>query len=596
MTRQLLPLLLWLWGACLWAAPAKRIPFTVTNSDGTVLTLVLCGDENYHFYTTTEGIPVVQDSQGDWQPAPEQAADIAARWKARAQRRQAHRTERARRIRARREWGQPTDYIGEKRGLVILVNFADLNLKTGSTQEKFSRRFNEEGYSEDSHIGSVHDYFYDQSYGKFNLTFDVVGPVKMAKSYTYYGENGDEGEDLHVAELAAAACQQAHLQYSLDWSRYDWDGDGEVDQVYIIYAGYGESAGAPSYTVWPHEWSLSAGKYYGDGPGPIELGGYTIDTYAMSCELASNSGIHLDGIGTACHEFSHCLGFPDFYDTSYDGGFGMNYWDVMDAGCYNGPHLNRGEVPVGFTAYERWFAGWLDFTEIDRPTTVTNMPSLGDEPVAYILYNGGTRLEYFTLENRQNDRWFKYASSHTQCHGMLVCHVDYDETAWLDNEPNLDADHQRMTIVPAGGELGTLSGAPGSKSYSVTAAQHRSQLFPGSGEVTELTDTSHETCGGKLYNRNTDQSFQLHKPITHIVEADGLLSFDVMGGGDAPTAIASLPVPSDTTSSDADKAATSPQASTFIYYRLDGTPVLHPTLPGIYLQRTAEGVRKVVLQ
>lgn len=569
----------WICATTMMATPAKWNPFTVTNSDGTTLTLVLRGDENYHFYTTTEGVPVLQLDNGDWRLAPELADSIAETWTRRSQRKHFRRNQPT--LDTRTQIGVRQTFTGSRKGLVILLNFKNLNMKSTSTQQKWSRQFNEEGYDENGHIGSVHDYFYDQSYGKFDLTFDVVGPVKVSNDYGYYGQNDKDGDDSHVAELAAEVCRLADQNYDIRWSDYDWDNDGEVDQVVIIYAGYGESSGAPANTIWPHEWSLTEGASYGDGKGPITLGGRTIDSYAACCELSGTIGSRMDAIGTACHEFAHCLGLPDFYDTSYSGGFGMDAWDLMGAGSYNGAR-NDGEIPAGFTAYERWFAGWLDFTELTEPCTVADMPDLQDEPVAYLIHNDNNHDEYFTLENRQAVRWNQYVYSTDNCHGMLVCHVDYDKKAWEQNTPNNEAKHQRMTIIPAGGEYGTLTGSKGNQAYYVSDSQYRSQLFPGSKNVTELTDESHNDYGGKLYNRNTDATYLMHKPITNIVETDGLLSFDFMGGG-APISIGSIP-----TDAHSDTPST-------VYYTLEGIPVAPPTARGIYIIRQGTQTRKVAI-
>ena len=560
------------------AIPAQRRPFTVTNSDGTTLTLVLCGDEHFHFYATTDGIPAVQEENGDWRLAPELTDSITATWTAKSQRRNAHRMQRAAKTKARRVFGQPNSFVGDKRGIVILVNFYNKSMKTSSTKLKFRNIFNMTGYSNDNHYGSVKDYFRDQSYGKLNITFDVFGPVTTTRNMEYYGANDSSGNDKRVATLATEACQLADAAYDINWADYDWDGDGEVDQVYIIYAGYSEAAGASSSTIWPHEWALSEGKWSGDGKGAIQLGGVTIDTYAMSSELRGTSGSNIDGIGTACHEFSHCLGLPDFYDTSYAGGFGMDSWDVMDAGCYNGASYS-GECPSGFTAYERWFSGWLNFTELDRPATVIGMPSLQDEPVAYIIYNDGNRDEYFIMENRQPTGWFRYVEGDTQCHGMLVCHVDYDEAAWMEDAPNNTADHQRMSIIPASGVYGTFSKSY--QRYIVTAAEHRSQLFGSNANTNELTNTSHTNCGGELFNLNTDNTKNMNKPITNIVEADGLISFDFMGGGSPINAITAPLSPT----LDADTQ----------YYNLQGMPVT-PTTSGIYLRRRGGKTEKVFIR
>lgn len=560
------------------AVPAKRVLRTVKLVDGSSVKVTLRGDENYHFFATSDDEPVIEVSEGIYRLAPEMKESINTIWSERLAKRNARRLAKARKMqeqnRARKTFGYPTSYKGKKKGIVILVNFTDKQFKTANTRECFEAQFNQVGYNKNNHIGSVHDYFFDASYGKFDLEFDVFGPVTVSNKYSYYGENDYNGYDKRPAVMCIEACKLANKQNTIKWSDYDWDGDGFVDQLYFVYAGYGEHAGASSNTLWPHESSLTEEAEYGDGTGVFTLGGVKLDTYAISCELSGTSGSTIDGIGTACHEFSHCLGIPDFYDTSYKGGFGMNCWDLMDQGSYNGPN-NDGEVPCGYTAYERWFAGWLDFTELNEPCYVTDMPALNDSPTAYIIYNDNNKNEYFILENRHREGYFRYISNNVNAHGMLVTHVDYDEKAWLDDIPNNEAKHQRMSIIPAGKTYGTYYSSYGS--YYPSDSELASMLFPGTKKVTELTNESHYSSNGKLFNKNTDGSYYMNKPITNIEENDGLISFSFMGG--ESTSVANI----DTDSADAE------------YFTLNGVKVSAPTQRGIYLVKKAGKVQRMLI-
>ena len=554
-----------------WSIPAQQKPFIVTNSDGTQLTIMLCGDECCHFYATLDGVPVVEENNGDWRLAPELTDSIHQAWSEKSSRLNLRRQARAEQDRMRRAFGYPSSYKGQKKGIVLLVNFSDKNMKSRNTPAKFNRQFNQIGYQEDGMEGSVHDYFFDQSYEQFDLTFDIFGPIKVKQGYAYYGKNDQYGDDSHVGELTAEVCRLANQQYDINWADYDWDGDHEVDQVLIIYAGNGEHAGmgiSPN-AIWPHESSLTILKKYGDGEGAFKLKGYTIDTYAMTCECRGANSSVIDGIGAACHEFSHCLGLPDFYDTSGSDNTGMQAWDIMASGDKNGPE-NDNECPSGFTAYERWFAGWLEPIELNEPTTITDMPCLHDQPVAYIIYNDGNRNEYFLLENRQNKGWYRYLRSYTDIHGLLITHVDYDRNAWVTNCVNNERSHQRMAFIPAGKTYATSS-----------AANYRSHLFPGSNGVTELTNDSHTSHGGKLFNKNTDTTKNMNKPITDIQEHDGLISFKFMGGG-IPDAIENL----SPCFSENEEA----------WYTLDGVKLTNqPTTPGLYLKREEGHIHKVMM-
>ena len=542
-----------------YAIPARPVPVAVVQPDGSYLNVCLIGDERFHFKTTEDRMPIVQGDDGSYYYAIikgehlECSKILAHNNNERgheeneyvnsnreklivhvealrdAELRQEIHWSDTRRSSTTRSVGQPTSYQGKKKGLVILVNFANLSMVTEDCHDEFYQQFNQIGYCRNNHIGSVHDYFYDQSYGVFDLAFDVVGPVTVSREYAYYGTNSSwsSRSDIHVGQMISEACRLANEE--INYADYDWDGDGEVDQVYVIYAGYGEASGAPANTIWPHEYSLTGRAYSGDGDGPLTLDGVKIDTYACSCELAGYSGKTMMGIGTACHEFSHCLGLPDFYDVKYNGGFGMESWDIMDSGGYNGPDRN-GEVPCGYTAYERWFAGWLSFTELNEMERIKDMPDLGTAPMSYIIYNNSNHDEYFTLENRQNTRWFEYVNTSRNCHGLLITHVDYSARAWLTNSVNTNSEHQRMSIVPADNDYGFYYNDGVNERYVPSNEELEGDLFPGSCGITEFTNISHINVGGRLFNQNDDGTFYLNKPITNIKEVDGLISFDFMGG------------------------------------------------------------------
>ncbi|MDO5526017.1 MAG: M6 family metalloprotease domain-containing protein [Prevotella sp.] len=415
--------------------------------------------------------------------------------------------------------GVPMAFIGDKKGLVILVNFANLAMSSETAHDDYNRMFNEKEYTGNGCIGSVHDYFFDQSYGKFNLTFDVVGPVTVSRNYGYYGSDYSETAiDVHVREMVTEACKLA--DNFVDFGDYDWDNDGIVDQVFLVYAGSGQATGGASNTIWPHESYLSEN---------IELDGVRISQYACSNELYGN-GVGkniLMGIGCACHEFSHCLGLPDLYDTDYSGAFGMSYWDVMNSGSYNGP-CGVGEIPCGYSAFERWFAGWLTFNEVNTSQHIASLLSLDDYPVAYKIVNEGNENEFFTLENRQPTKWFKYVDEYEGLHGLLITHIDYDVNAWMSNKVNPNSKHQRMSPIVA------------DNSYGRTYNDFAGDLFPGMANVTWLTNESHASSGGKLFNRNTDGTYNMNRAIGNITEnEDGIISFDVIFNNDVPAPIIS---------------------------------------------------------
>ena len=472
------------------AIPAYPVRRTFVQPDGTTLTLTLRGDEHFSYYTTDDGKPMVRNLDGSFRAIT--ADEVSETWNQRLK------ASNARRMKARRALGEQKDpIVGKKKGLVVLAAFSNQDFVVDNPQETYQQFFSKPGYSDYGMTGSVRDYFLDQSYGQLDIEFDVVGPVKLTKTMAYYGAPSGNANDVRPAEMIYDACLAIADQ--VDFSDYDWDGDGKVDQVFVIYAGYGQNYGADPNTIWPHEWSLSNGGLR------LVKNNVVVDTYACSCELRGTTGSSLDGIGPACHEFTHCLGIPDFYDTSNSGNnYGMGTWDVMCQGSYN----NGSRTPAGYTSYERMYAGWITPTELTSMTRVSDMKPLVDSPEAYILYNEANRNEYYLLENRQQKKW----DASLRGHGLLAIHACYDADAWSSNGVNTNANQQMMTIVPA----------DGSRSYGNEDADP----FPGSKGVTELTNYTNPAA--TLYNENKDGSKLLGKPIDNIKEnADGLISFVV---------------------------------------------------------------------
>jgi hypothetical protein len=213
----------------------------------------------------------------------------------------------------------------------------------------------------------------------------------------------------------------------------------------VVYAGKGEADGGASNTIWPHAYDLTSAQAYGDGTGPVAVGeNLYVNSYACGGELNGVTG-EINGIGTMCHEYSHCLGYPDFYDIDYSGGPGMGSWDLMDGGSYNG----NGFQPAGYTSYERWFAGWEQPIELkDEDVEVRNLKSLQNDGEFYIIYNDKNENEYYLLENRQKEGW----DASLPGAGLLILHCDFDQAVWEQNAPNDDPNHQRFIEVTANGE------------------------------------------------------------------------------------------------------------------------------------------------
>jgi len=521
-----------------FAVPAKQAKKTLTLADGTQVVATQMGDEYMNWWQADNGMRYVesQDKEGVYEAAN---MDVMA---AHAQMRRAIIGEkRAKRLNSvvkpvnmsfssgqqRVQIGdEHITYTGKKKGIIILVQFPNQKFETGHDNTYYKMVANEKGLThEDGYVGSVSDYFLSQSNGQFELDFDIAGPYTLSHTSSYYGKNDGANIDTKVGYMIQEGCDAA-VADGFNFNDYDWDGDGYADQVFVLYAGLGEASGGDAKTVWPHEYQIRytcVGKvlnYTAEGKGKV-------DTYACANEMERvinnatgtyTNELKLAGIGTICHEFSHCLGFADMYDTSSNGGnYGMGFYDVMSAGSYNG----GGFTPCNYTAYERIYAGWTEPIVLDEPATIKAMQSSEDYGRPFILYNDKHPDEFYTLENRQKKGW----DAELYGSGLMITHVDYDQTKWGINQVNASAsDHQRCTIFHADNdEDGTV------------LESIKNDLYPYmSGGVPlndELTDDSRPAA--KLYNKNADGTKYMGKPITAIKKnVNGTISFDVMGGNE----------------------------------------------------------------
>lgn len=487
-----------------WAVPAKRgVWCSLSLVDGTEVKAQLVGDEFLHYYVSEDGTKYVQDeATGLYRKMTD---EVTAQRRAAVRRAQAQ----GRQKRMLRKAQASNVFQGTKKGLIILVQFTDSKFKSGHDLALYERIANDANYSDNNFRGSIKDYFKAQSHGLFELDFDVAGICQLQHTYAYYGKNSNDN-DVRAGQMVAEACLWAH-EHGTDFSKYDWDGDGEVDQVFVLYAGHGEASyDKDPDTIWPHMHYLSASDY----GKSLSLDGVTVDTYACSCEL--NGDGNLDGIGTFCHEFSHCMGFPDLYDTGYAGWFGMGDFDLMCSGSYNGDS----KCPAGYSAYEKAECGWLtlkDMTNIEQETSIVGVQPMSADGDAYIIKNKGHKDEYYILENRQKTGWDSYLPAS----GLMITHVDYDADIWDWNMPNTSGkyedangntktnDHQRLTIFRAGNS---------SSDYGDS-----SDLYPYRSNNT-LTKTS--SPASTLYNTNSDGSKYMHVAIKDIaIASDGTASF-----------------------------------------------------------------------
>lgn len=466
------------------AVPAKRTGRTMVDAEGNAKTVYAQGDENGHYLVDERGVWLDEKSLLPMDEATRK--EKIAEHKERSLRRAVRTT--------------GVDRLLAPRGPVILVSFSDTVFQ--DTQEGMREWAMGEDYSYGGATGSIHQYFLDVSGGQYDLQLDIIGPVQLSKSFAYYGENNSSGYDLHPDEMVIEACRLAADQ-GADFSQYDSDGDGKVDFVVIIYAGYGEADHYPDMqnTIWPHQDDLSRwGK-------SLQLHGKNIDHYCCLNELDGETQDRC-GIGTFCHEFGHIMGLPDIYSTSSNASHKtLGQWDIMDYGCYN----NGGNTPPAYSAYERWWMGWMEPTLLNEATSVTLNPLYPSGGAGYITENGNNvpnilrpnPTVFYVIENRQQTGWDEFIPGH----GMLVTKINYHYNWWSGNTVNYSASNMGIDLIEADG---------------LAPSYNRNNRFNG-----------YFGKQGDAYPTSTVTSFTAVSgyQVTNIAETDGVITFDVNGGG-----------------------------------------------------------------
>lgn len=518
--------------AAVQAVPAYPGLIKVTQNDGTELQVRMVGDEYGHYFVTEDNHLLVKENgqfyyatAGDEAtplvstgilaaPVVSRSSDVSALLSSvdteRAlqlfsAKRESDREARMLKAPASRANGDaapngnfmsttkvPT--LGKQKALVILVSYKDVDFTVDDPHDYFTRMLNEKGFSDYGATGSARDFFIESSKGKYEPEFDVYGPVKLTQNRVFYG--GGVQNDVRAGVMAAEGMQLvADANPDADFSLYDTDGDGFIDNFTVIFAGEGEATSGIEETIWPHAAYLS-------GSGiDLVVDGVKADRYNCVNEWLDANNRPM-GIGTIVHEFSHILGLPDLYDTNYSSNiiYSPGEWSVMDSGPYN----NDGLTPPLHSAFEAYTLGWIEPYLIESDCKVTMNPHGGTFYIKTDKEN-----EFFIFEARhRNNKWDAYLPGD----GMLIWHIDYNQSIWIKNTPNNYGHHQYIDLIEADGKYGSSS--------------RRGDAWPGRyGEVTEFTfdtDPSFKSWSG----------YDMKLPITRIHRNSwGQITFRVGKGG-----------------------------------------------------------------
>lgn len=358
-----------------------------------------------------------------------------------------------------------TQAVGQRviipRILVITVNFTDAQII--SSQADVDSMFNAYNWTKDDAKGSIRQYFYDQSFGAYNPQFDVVGPVTLSYGYAYYGQG--ESVSSRAGYMVTEAC--ALVDDEVDFTLYDSNNDGYIDLVYILYAGFGENdppefISVASDLLWPAYWSVNGA---GCGTNRRVFDGKTLNAFEYSNELdglfSTAETSVVAGIGVACHEFGHALGLPDLYATVSASHKLLGSWDVM---CY-GPYNDYMHSPPSYSAYERFFMGWLTPTLITDPANL-QLEHIATSNQAYMICESDTHnmnglnpnpAVFYLLENRQQEGWDRDVPGP----GLLLTRINYQSSKWTGNTVNNDPNKMGVDIIEADGLTPSTNTADG---------------------------------------------------------------------------------------------------------------------------------------
>ena len=546
-----------------WAAKAESIPVQVRQADGSVVTVILRGDEHINWYTTLDGVLLVQGADNNYYIGKvEKSGNLIATQQL------AHealtRSQAERNLIAKQDKEKFFAYVnkiaeesenaydnspltrgpivdsgyggvpyfphtGSPKALVILAEFQDVPFTIQDTKKIFTNYLTNEGHFSDTRYGQnqnykgVRGYFKDCSYGQFTPVFDVIGPVKLPKPQAVYGKGRYDRMDLLLPDACAA------VDDSVNFADYDANNDGMVDLVYVIYAGYSANYNGNKETdIWPKSGTVNISNTYD---------GKSIHRYGVSNELAGDENKtkgkeKINGIGLFCHEFSHTLGLPDIYaldeEAKNQNDQGMEFWDLMDGGT----EVRGGRVPASYLAWEREVMGWMNIDELKKDSSIENLKSIDNGGKAYKIINPNNSNEYIVLQSMQKGAWNQGWGDGTYGKGLLAYRVSYPfNKVNVFDYPNNEKGKPRVIPIPADGKI--LAGK-NATSYLEYVNQHNGDLYP--------YNRIDYISGFKMFNGSI-----LEKSIVNIKENDGgdsnnnYVNFEFKNGL-VPTGIQSLSI------------------------------------------------------
>ena len=494
-----------------WAAKAESIPVQVRQADGSVITVILRGDEHINWYTTLDGVLLVQGADNNYYIGKVEKSGNLIATKQLAH--EAHtRSQVELNLIAKQDKEKFFAYVnkiaeesentydnspltrgpiidsayngvpyfphtGSPKALVILAEFQDTTFTIQDTKKVFTNylmnedHFSDKRYNQDQNYKGVRGYFKDCSYRKFTPVFDVVGPIKLPQAHAVYGA-GNDRMDLLLADACAA------VDGMVNFADYDANNDGIVDLVYVIYAGHSaNTSGNKDTNIWPKSGTITISNKF-DGKS---IRRYGVSNELNGSEKTSKNNKKINGIGLFCHEFSHTLGLPDIYayntDAENQDNQGMEYWDIMDGGT----GIRGGRVPASYLAWEREVMGWMNIDELKNDITINNLKSIDNGGKAYKIVNPKNSNEYIVLQSIQKGAWNQGWGDNTYGKGLFAYRISYKSgKVNIFDYPNNLKGKPRVIPIPADDKI--LAAANAGGKLNVYTAQLNGDPYPYNGK------------------------------------------------------------------------------------------------------------------
>ena len=412
-TKLIYVLLIFMLFIPLYGAWLENIPGEIVQPDGTVIEVLLSGDEFHNWAHDENGYTIIRDTEtGFWCWAIEDSGDLISSGypvhlylardlniPARANiSEDNYLLKRNRLNRDTDNYSSRTEPVstnsktsGKINSIVIFIRFAD-DSEFPAQRTVFDNMLNARG----ENVNSMYQYYWDASYNQLEVISpmfpNAIGETILSYRSTYsraffqpYDPIGNPigyrehqaGEREH--SLLKAAIEHVTPQIPVDLN-LDNDGNNAVDNVnFIVRGGFGAWASI----LWPHMWTLPGGF--------VSIHGKQVAQYNFNIE----NFLYSQGASVLVHEFGHSLGMPDLY--RYNGNdTPIGYWDLMASNTI---------PPQSISAHiKNKYTDWIaPIPELITNGTYTLSPiTTSRENNAFRISLEDFPTEYFVLEYRNN--------------------------------------------------------------------------------------------------------------------------------------------------------------------------------------------------